>query len=397
MTTRATDLSYDPYDQEIFADPYPVFRRLREEAPLYYNERYDFYALSRFDDCERAFTDRETFISGRGSVLEAIKNDIPVPSGFFISEDPPLHTVHRGVLSRVFTPKQMSALEPAIRRFCAEALDPLIGEHSIDFVEDLGKQIPMRTISMLLGIPESDQESIRDLADTHIRTEPGTPRDYTVQTVTGEEFADYIDWRIEHPSDDLMTALINVEFEDETGTVRRLTRAEILVYTNLLSAAGNDTTNRLIGWIGKLLSDHPDQRRELVAAPEGISNAVEEVLRYEPPAQQISRVTSRDVELHGQVVPGGSAVVMIVGSANRDERRFADAERFDINRRIGHHLSLSYGAHFCLGASLARLEGRVVLEEVLQRFPDWEVDTAQARMAWTSVVRGWETLPATIG
>jgi cytochrome P450 len=391
-----TDLSYDPYDQEIFADPYPVFRRLREEAPLYYNERYDFFALSRFDDCERAFADRETFISGRGSVLEAIKDNIPVPPGFFISEDPPQHTVHRGVLARVFTPKQMSALEPAIRRFCAEALDPLIGERSIDFVEDLGKQIPMRAISMLLGIPESDQESIRDLADAHIRTEPGTPRDYTVQTVTGEEFAEYIDWRMEHPSDDLMTELINVEFEDETGTVRRLTRAEILVYTNLLSAAGNDTTNRLIGWIGKLLSDHPEQRHALVTAPEGIPNAVEEVLRYEPPAQQIARVTSRDVELQGRVVPEGSVVVMVVGAANRDERRFADAERFDIHRRIGHHLSLSYGAHFCLGASLARLEGRVVLEELLRRFPDWEVDTTQARMAWTSVVRGWETLPATI-
>jgi cytochrome P450 len=391
-----TDVYYDPYDQEIFADPYPVFRRLREEAPLYYNERYDFFALSRFDDCERAFADRETFISGRGSVLEAIKDNIPVPPGFFISEDPPLHTVHRGVLARVFTPKQMSALEPAIRRVCAEALDPLIGERSIDFVEDLGKQIPMRAISMLLGIPESDQESIRDLADAHIRTEPGTPRDYTVQTVTGEEFAEYIDWRMEHPSDDLMTELINVEFEDETGTVRRLTRAEILVYTNLLSAAGNDTTNLLIGWIGKLLSDHPEQRHALVTAPEGIANAVEEVLRYEPPAQQIARATSRDVELQGRVVPEGSVVVMVVGAANRDERRFADAERFDIHRKIGHHLSLSYGAHFCLGASLARLEGRVVLEELLQRFPDWEVDTTQARMAWTSVVRGWETLPATI-
>jgi cytochrome P450 len=391
-----TDLSYDPYDQEIFADPYAVFGRLRDEAPLYYNERYDFFALSRFDDCERALADRETFISGRGSVLEAIKDDIPVPAGFFISEDPPLHTVHRGVLARVFTPKQMSALEPAIRRFCADALDPLVGEDSIDFVEDIGKQVPMRAISMLLGIPESDQESIRDLADAHIRTEPGTPRDYTVQTVTGEEFAEYIDWRLDHPSDDLMTELLNAEFEDETGTVRRLTRAEILVYTNLLSAAGNDTTNRLIGWIGKLLSDHPEQRYALVTAPERIPNAVEEVLRYEPPAPQIARVTSRDVELHGRLVPEGSVVLTVIGAANRDERRFADAERFDISRSIGHHLSLSYGAHFCLGASLARLEGRVVLEELLQRFPDWEVDMTQARMAYTSVVRGWETLPASI-
>jgi cytochrome P450 len=397
VTTHATDLYYDPYDQEIFADPYPVFGRLREEAPLYHNERYDFFALSRFDDCERALADRETFISGRGSVLEAIRDNIPVPSGFFISEDPPLHTVHRGVLARVFTPKQMGALEPAIRRFCAEALDPLVDESSIDFVEDIGRQIPMRAISMLLGIPESDQESIRDLADAHIRTEPGMPRDYTVQTVTGEEFAEYIDWRMEHPSDDLMTQLINVEFEDETGTVRRLTRAEILVYTNLLSAAGNDTTNRLIGWTAKLLSDHPDQRRALVSAPEGIPNAIEEVLRYEPPAPQIARVTSRDVELQGRVVPEGSVVLTVIGAANRDEHRFADAERFDIQRRIGHHLSLSYGAHFCLGASLARLEGRIVLEEVLKRFPDWEVDLTQARLAFTSVVRGWESLPATIG
>ena len=397
MTTHATDLSYDPYDVEIFADPYPVFRRLRDEAPLYYNEQYGFFALSRFDDCERALADRETFISGRGSVLEAIQNDIPVPSGFFISEDPPLHTVHRGVLARVFTPKQMSALEPAIRRFCADALDPLIGEPKIDFVEDLGRQIPMRAISLLLGIPESDQESIRNLADEHIRTEPGTPRDYTVQTVTGEEFAEYIDWRTEHPSDDLMTELIDAEFEDETGTLRKLTRAEILVYTNLLSAAGNDTTNRLIGWIGKLLSDHADQRRALVAAPEGVANAVEEVLRYEAPAPQIARVTSRDVDLHGRVVPEGSVVLTVVGAANRDERRFPNGDRFDIHRRIGHHLSLSYGAHFCLGASLARLEGRIVLEEVLQRFPDWEVDMTQARLAFTSVVRGWETLPATLG
>src|SRR5262249_709371 len=150
--------------------------------------------------------------------------------------------------------------------------------------------------------------------------------------------------------------------------VRKLTRAEILVYTNLLSAAGNETTNRLIGWIGKLLSDHPDQRRELVAAPERVANAVEEALRYEPPAPQIARVTARDVERQGQVVPEGSVVLTVIGAANRDERRFADAEQFDIHRRIGHHLSLSYGAHFCLGASLARLEGRIVLEEVLRRF-----------------------------
>jgi len=397
MSAPATDLYYDPYDVGIHTDPYPTFRRLREEAPLYYNEPYDFYAVSRFDDVERGFADRETYISGRGSVLEAIKNDMPVPPGFFIFEDPPRHTVHRGLLSRVFTPKRMLALEPEIRRFCAEALDPLVGGDRIDFVADLGARMPMRVIGMLLGIPEADQQAVRDRADQHIRTEPGQARDYSVQTVTGDEFAEYIDWRADHPADDLMTQLIRAEFEDETGTVRTLTREEVLVYTNLLATAGNETTNRLIGWIGKVLSDHPDQRRELGADPSGIPNAVEEVLRYEPPAPHIARCTSREVEMYGSRIPEGSAVLFLVGAANRDERRFPDGERFDIHRRIDHHLTFVYGAHFCLGASLARLEGRVALEELLARFPDWEVDREHARLASTSTVRGWETLPAVLG
>ncbi|MBM3659644.1 MAG: cytochrome P450 [Actinobacteria bacterium] len=397
MSAPATDLYYDPYDVGIHTDPYPTFRRLREEAPLYYNEPYDFYAVSRFDDVERGFADRETYISGRGSVLEAIKNDMPVPPGFFIFEDPPRHTVHRGLLSRVFTPKRMLALEPEIRRFCAEALDPLVGGDRIDFVADLGARMPMRVIGMLLGIPEADQQAVRDRADQHIRTEPGQARDYSVQTVTGDEFAEYIDWRADHPADDLMTQLIRAEFEDETGTVRTLTREEVLVYTNLLATAGNETTNRLIGWIGKVLSDHPDQRRELGADPSGIPNAVEEVLRYEPPAPHIARCTPREVEMYGSRIPEGSAVLFLVGAANRDERRFPDGERFDIHRRIDHHLTFVYGAHFCLGASLARLEGRVALEELLARFPDWEVDREHARLASTSTVRGWETLPAVLG
>ena len=397
MTTQPPDLSYDPYDVDIHADPYPVFRRLREEAPLYYNARYDFYAISRFHDVERGFADRDTYISGRGSVLEAIQNDIPVPPGFFIFEDPPTHTVHRGVVSRVFTPKRMNALEPQIRAFCAHALDQVVGAEEIDFVADLGAQMPMRVIGMLLGIPEADQEAVRNRADAHLRTEPGQPRDYTVQTVTGEDFAEYIDWRVEHPSDDLMTELIRVEFEDETGTVRRLTREEILVYTNLLATAGNETTNRLIGWIGKLLSDHPDQRRRLVADRSGVPNAIEEILRFEPPAPHIARCTSREVEMYGDRIPQGSAVLLLVGAANRDDRRFPDGERFDIQRRVGQHLTFAYGAHFCLGAALARLEGRVALEELLDRFPDWEVDASRARLASTSTVRGWETLPAAIG
>ena len=263
MTTR-TDLSYDPYDREIDADPYPVFRRLREEAPLYYNEPYDFYAVSRFDDVQRGLVDRETFSSARGSVLEFIKANIEMPPGIVIFEDPPQHTVHRGLLSRVFTPKKMNALEPKVREFCARALDPLVGAGRFDFVADLGAQLPMRTIGMLLGVPEGDQEEARDRADEKLRTVPGKPMDTSQMTIGSQDFfEDYITWREEHPSDDLMTELLFAEFVDETGTTRRLTRDEVLIYVSVVSGAGNETTNRLIGWIGKVLAEHPEQRREL--------------------------------------------------------------------------------------------------------------------------------------
>jgi cytochrome P450 len=388
---NATDVYYDPYDTAIFADPYPVFRRLREEAPLYYNEPHGFYALSRFDDVARGLTDRETYISGRGAVLELIKANMEIPPGVLIFEDPPIHTIHRSLLSRVFTPRKVAALEPKIREFCAQSLDPLIGTGRFDFVADLGAQMPMRTIGMLLGIPEADQESIRDSVDANLRTEAGKPMGR--RDITGEMFGEYIDWRAEHPSDDLMTELLQAEFEDETGKVRRLTREEVLTYTHVVASAGNETTNRLIGWTGKVLADHPDQRRELVEDRSLIANAVEEILRYEPPAPYVGRYVARDVEVCGQKVAEGSIMLFLVGSANRDDRHYPDGDRFDIHRKIDQHITFGHGIHFCLGAALARLEGRVALDEVLKRFPQWEVDRECARLASTSTVRGWETLP----
>ena len=394
-TTSASDVYYDPYDVGINADPYPVFRRLREEAPLYYNEVHDFYAVSRFDDVEQGLVDRETYISGRGGIIELIKANIEMPSGVLIFEDPPMHTVHRWLLSRVFTPRKMNALEPKIRELCAASLDPLVGAGRFDFVADLGAQMPMRVIGMLLGIPEQDQEAIRDHVDASLRTKAGEPMRYSEdEFASGAMFADYIDWRAEHPSDDLMTELLNAEFVDETGTTRRLTREEILTYVNVIAGAGNETTTRLIGWAGTVLADHPDQRRELVADPSLIPNAIEELLRYEPPAPHVARYVARDVEHYGRTVPEGSVMVFLVGSANRDDRRYADGDRFDIHRTVGQHLTFGYGIHYCLGAALARLEGRVALEEVLKRFPEWDVDRDNARLSPTSTVRGWETLPA---
>jgi len=393
----ASDVYYDPYDVVIDADPYPVFRGLRDEAPLYYNDRHDFFALSRFEDVERCLLDAKTYISGRGGILELIKANIEIPSGVLIFEDPPVHTVHRGLLSRVFTPRRVAALEPKIRDFCARSLDPLVGAGRFDFVADLGAQMPMRTIGMLLGIPEQDQESIRDQVDAHLRTEAGQPMRTSAREVfSGEVFADYIAWRAEHPADDLMTELLQAEFEDEAGTTRRLTRGEILTYVMVVAGAGNETTTRLIGWTGKVLAEHPDQRRQLVEDRSLIPNAIEELLRFEPPAPHVGRYVARDVDLYGRTVPEGSVMLLLVGSANRDGRRFPDPDRFDIHRNIGQQLTFGYGIHFCLGAALARLEGRVALDEVLTRFPEWDVDWGSAKLAPTSTVRGWETLPVLI-
>jgi cytochrome P450 len=209
-----------------------------------------------------------------------------------------------------------------------------------------------------------------------------------------EMYADYIDWRAEHPSDDLMTALLTTEFEDETGTVRRLTRDEILTYCSLLGGAGNETAAQLISWTGKVLADHPDQRQALAAEPSLIPSAVEEILRFEPPGHNFARYVTKDVEMHGTTVPKGSVMVVLLASANRDERRFDDGDRFDIHRRVEKHFTFGYGIHYCLGAALARLEGQVALDEILKRFPNWEIDVGNARLTSASVVRGWETLPA---
>ena len=396
VSSTVRDLYYDPYDVEIDRDPYPVFRRLRDEAPLYYNEQHDFYAVSRYDDVERGLVDRDTFISGRGGVLELIKANIQMPPGVVIFEDPPTHTIHRSLLSRVFTPRKVAALEPKIRALCAECLDPHVGAGGFDFVGDLGAIMPMRVIGMLLGVPESDQQAIRDRVDKNLRTEAGKPMEVREDFASGEQFAEYIDWRAEHPSDDIMTDLLNAEFEDETGTIRRLRREELLTYITVVSGAGNETTTRLIGWAGKVLADHPDQRREVVDDPSLVPATIEELLRFEPPAPHVGRYVAKDAEFHGQPVPAGSALLCLVGAANRDDRKHPDGDTFDIHRTSGSHLTFGYGAHFCLGAALARLEGRVALDEVLKRFPEWEVDWSRAELAPTSTVRGWEQLPVRI-
>jgi cytochrome P450 len=389
-----SDLSYDPYTAINIADPYPLYQRMRDEAPLYYNEEYDFYAVSRFEDCERGLIDAKRFISGRGGILELIKANVELPPGNLIFEDPPAHDVHRGLLQRVFTPKRVSELEPKIREFCARSLDPLVGAPEFDLIADLGARMPAQVIGMLFGIPEEDLAAVRSGTDANLRTTAGEAMQVDENVTFGSEmYADYIDWRIDHPSDDLMTDLLHTEFEDEHGVRRTLTRDEALLYTTVVTGAGNETTTRLIGWAGKVLAEHPDQRRDLVADRSLLGNAIEELLRYESPGPQIARYMPEDVELYGETVPEDSVMLFIVSAANRDERRWEHAERFDIHRKLQQHLGFGYGIHYCLGAALARLEGRIALDELLDRFPEWDVDLDRARIAPTSTVRGYETLP----
>jgi cytochrome P450 len=393
--TNDSEIYYDPFDVHIDVDPHPLWKRMRDEAPIYRNEKYTFWALSRFDDVEKALVDWDNFRSGKGSTLEMILSGMEMPPGSILMEDPPAHDVHRSLMSRVFTPKSMLEIEPKVREFCRRTLDPLVAEGRFDFITDLGAIMPMLTIGMLLGIPEEDQVAIRDRIDASLRIE-GEGDEIPSAGVIFEGldvFSEYVDRRIEHPTDDLMTKLITTEFEDEHGVTRTLTRDETLMYIMLLAGAGNETTTRLIGWTGKLLAEHPDQRRELAADRSLVPKAIEEILRYEAPSPVQARTVQRDVEYYGQTVKAGDIMVLLNGSANRDDRHFDDGDRFDIHRDIDHHLSFGYGLHFCLGAALARLEGRVALDEVLRRWTDWEVDWDNAKQAHTPNVRGWERLP----
>jgi cytochrome P450 len=394
---NSDDVYYDPFDHAIDDNPYPVWRRMRDEAPLYYNEKYNFYALSRYDDVVKALPDWETYRSGRGTTADILFSGIEVPPGILLFEDPPLHDLHRRLLSRVFTPRRMLAVEDLVRGFCSRALDPLVGQDGFDFVVDLGAIMPMQTIGYLLGIPEDGQKQIRDRTDKNITV--GDAEVDVSATVFAESlalFAEYIEWRATHPSDDLMTELLNAEVDEPDGTRRKLERNEVLAYTAMIAGAGGETTARLIGFMGELLGGHPDQRRELVADPALIPSAIEETLRFEPPSPVQARYVASDVELYGHTVTEGSFMLLLNGSANRDDTRFSDPDRFDIHR-TGGHLSFGQGLHFCLGSALARLEARVAFEEVLKRWTDWDVHYDNARRARTSSVRGWAQLPVKTG
>lgn len=394
----ASDVWWDPFDTAIDADPYEIWRRLRDDHPVYRNDRYDFWALSRYADVEAAHRDPRTFSSAHGTVLE-LMTDEPMPSGMMIFLDPPDHTRLRALVSRAFTPRRVAHLEDHIRGLCAGFLSRWEDGETFDFVQGFGAPLPALVIATLLGVPESDHAWAREKIDTtfHLDPEHGMVNDISLaaRVELHEYLVELLTARRDDPRDDMLSDLVTAELTDHDGTVRRLTLPEAAAFGDLLISAGTETVARLLGWAAVLLDQHPDQRADLAAHPDAIPNAVEELLRYEAPSPVQGRWATREVELHGTTIPADSKVLLLTGSAGRDERKYPDAHLFDVRRTFDQHVSFGFGIHFCLGASLARLEGRVALEETLARRPEWAVDHDAAVRLHTSTVRGWTSVPVT--
>jgi cytochrome P450 len=389
VVTSMAEIYWDPFDVEIDTDPYPTWKRMRDEAPVYRNDNLDFYALTRYHDVEAAHRDPATFSSARGTVLEMMGHDLS-STGQIIFLDPPQHTELRHVVSRAFTPRHTAVLEERMRGFCADMLDAQRDRDTFDYLQDFGAKLPSMVISSLLGVPDADQETFRHVLDRIFHIEPGVGMVNEVSMAAGREVHQYLagllDERRASPEDDLLTSLA------QAG----LSRTATTDFANLLLAAGTETVARLLGWAAVVLAAHPEQRAELAADHSLIPQAVEELLRYEAPSPVQGRMTTRSVELHDTVIPENSKVLLLTGAAGRDERAYSDADRFDIHREHQNHVSFGYGIHFCVGAALARLEARVALQETLKRYPEWDVDHERAVRLHTSTVRGYSQVPIVV-
>jgi cytochrome P450 len=390
------ELYYDPYDYGIDADPHPIWKRMRDESPVYRNDAFDFYALSRFEDVMSASLDAATFSSAYGTVLE-LMSDEPGDSPMMIFLDAPKHTQLRKLVSRSFSPRRIGELERGIREVAASYLDPMIGSGGFDYLQDYGAKLPVMVISALLGVPVEDREQIREWTDLLLHHDEGETGSKGMNNGASEKiweyFGRYVEERRTRPKDDMISDLMQAEIALPDGTRRKLENVELLAFIGLLSGAGNETVARFLGWTCTLLAKNPSERAKLVADPSMIPGAVEEILRYEAPSPVQGRRTQREVAMHGVVIPKGGKVLLLTGSAGRDAREYEDADRFDVTRVADRHLSLGYGSHFCLGASLARLEARVAIEETLTRFPEWDVVWDEIEWVHTSTVRGYQSVP----
>ncbi len=398
-TDTSSTVVFDPFSSTYFDDPYDLYRRLRDEAPVHFNPTYRFWALARHEDVTEAHKDWETFSSTHGVDLATLSLDPDVVESFhsIIMMDPPDHDRMRGLFSRVFTPRAMQAMEPLIREVISGFADRLEGKEGFDGVDEFSALFPVEIISRILGVPEADRQQIRHWLDIGLHREPGqmgpTPEGQQAQLASGAYFYALAQEKRAHPGDDMMTRMTEVELERSDGTKTRLEDAEIAGFAGLLGGAGAETVTKLVGNAWVMFAQHPDQWAAIVADPSLIPNAVEEVLRYHPPSQYQGRFSVRDSEWGGVTIPAGYPVLLLTGSATRDERVYEDPDRFDIHRPPRQALALGLGIHSCLGAALARLESRVAFEEMTRRWPTYGIDTAGLRRVQMSNVAGYSHVP----
>ncbi|MGH7786323.1 MAG: cytochrome P450 [Candidatus Binatia bacterium] len=389
-------MELNPFSYEFHHDPYPLYRRLRDEAPVYRNDALNFFALSRWDDVLAASLDHETYSSAKGTVLEmdaAMIEMIPI----ILFMDPPRQTRLRRLVSKAFTPARIAALEPFIRAIAVGLLDQFVAAGRGDFIADFAARMPIEVISTLIGVPPSDREMIREWTDEALTRDQDQPALSATALEANARLSRYFfalaSAKRAAPGDDMTSLLAQAEFIDEDGTAQRLSDIELAGFCALLSGAGNETVTKLLGNAAVLLARHPEQRRRLVDNPTRLANAIEECLRYWPPAQYQGRTLMRDVTLHGVTMPRDAFVLLLTGAACRDERQFPDADRFDIDREVPMQVAFGHGAHKCLGAALARLETRVGLEELHARIPEYRIDEARCERVHMSNVHGFAAVP----
>lgn len=392
---------FNPLSRDFFDDPYDTYRWLRDEAPCYYNERYGFWALSRFDDVVAAHRDWKTFSSEHGLTIDQLTDpNNPMKHTSIIMMDPPVHDRMRRLVSRVFTPRAVAALEPVVIDVVNEHLAPLEGRAEFDLLAEFAAPFPVEVISQVLGVPKQDRQQIRHWTDAMLHREPDDPRPTPEGIECGLQqmlyFLDLAKDKRATPGDDMITRLTEVEVADDDGVLHELSDEEIAGFATLLAAAGSETVTKLIGNGVVLFHRNPDQWRRLLDEPPKVVNAVEEVLRYWAPSQYQGRYTEQPSVWHGTEIPEHQPVFLVTGAANRDERAYPDPDRFDVNREIGLGVGFGHGIHSCLGAAFARLESKVAFEEIAKRWPRYDVDDDGLRRVQMSNVAGFSNVPVRV-
>lgn len=399
MTTA--DLVFDPFSEDFFNGAYDTYRRMRDEAPVYYSDEYDFYALTRHEDVAPAFKDFQTYSSAYGVDLSMVKNGLPEGIRSIIFMDPPAHRSMRSLLNKVFTPRAIEAQRQTVVDKVDKYLSRLDPD-GFDAVQDFTAPFPVEVITTMLGVPEEHSQQIRLWLDDSLHREIGQvdPSEKAIQIniETGMFYYQLVQERRAVPADDLLTRLINAEITREDGTVEKLDDIEIAGFSTLLGGAGAETVTKLVGNAVYVFGRNPDQWHKLVEDRSKIPAAVEELLRYEAPAQYNVRRSMRDIHLHGTTIPEGKPVFLIGGSANRDERAWTDPDTLDIerDRNQSPNLGLGYGIHSCLGAALARMESAVALDRLLDFMPRYEVDWDNCQRVHMQNVVGWQNVPVRV-